>query len=138
VPHASWGLRVSAKATTGARDGASSLIQHGGDPFVAAASPEIPLRIVLVSPPPDETFCLQGKPGELIDLKVSRGEDLTFDFSIRMEGSLPNGRPRFLGSLVQGPPSARFVYICSGTLAGDSSSCWTRRAKVPLAESALH
>jgi hypothetical protein len=26
----------------------------------------------------------------------------------------------------------RFIYVCSGTLAGQAESCWTRRAKVPL------
>ena len=32
----------------------------------------------------------------------------------------------------QGPPSGRFVYVNSGTLAGQKGSCWSRRAKVPL------
>jgi hypothetical protein len=32
----------------------------------------------------------------------------------------------------QRPPDGRFVYICSGTLAGQPFSCWTRRDKVPL------
>jgi hypothetical protein len=85
---------------------------------VTTASTEVPLRIVLISPPPDETFCLQGKPGELIDPRVSCGEDLTFNFSVRLEGSLPDGRPRFLGRLVQGPPSGRFVYIQNASASG--------------------
>ena len=39
---------------------------------------------------------------------------------------------RFFGAVAQGPPEGRFVYVCSGTLAGQAESCWTRRAKVPL------
>lgn len=93
----------------------------------------VDLRIVVVSPPPGVTFSLQGKPGELIDPIQSDGGDIAFDFSVRLGPPLPDGRPRFLGKLVQGPPTARFVYVCSGTMAGDAQSCWTRRAKVPLA-----
>ena len=78
------------------------------------------LRIVLVSPPPDVTFCIQGKPGELIDPVRSDGGDIAFDFSVRLGDPLPDGRPRFLGRVVQGPPVARFVYMCSGTMAGDA------------------
>jgi hypothetical protein len=35
------------------------------------------------------------------------------------------------GPAAQGPP-ARFVYVHSGTRAGQVGSCWDRRAKVPL------
>ena len=39
----------------------------------------------------------------------------------------------FLGPFTQGPPASRFVYVNSGTLAGESGTPWTRRAKIPLA-----
>jgi len=42
--------------------------------------------------------------------------------------------PNFLGPFVQGPRGGRFVYVNSGTLAGQADSCWTRRAKVGLKE----
>ena len=42
------------------------------------------------------------------------------------------GKPNFLGPVAQGPPAGRFVYVNSGTSAGQADSCWTRRAKVPL------
>ena len=90
------------------------------------------MRIVVVAPPSDVVFCIQGKPGELFDPVRSTGKDLKFDFAVRVGGPLPDGSPRFLGKVVQGPVGARFVYVCSGTLAGDHASCWTRRAKVPL------
>src|SRR5688572_33472964 len=95
-------------------------------------STEVRLRIIVVAPPADVMFCVQGKPGELVDQVRSSGKDLTFELSVRLGPELPDGGLRFLGKHVQGPPSARFVYICSGSLAGDVGSCWTRRAKIPL------
>ena len=90
------------------------------------------MSIIVVAPPPDVMFCVQGKPGGWIDPVRSTGKDITFGFSVRLGPRLPDGGLRFLGKVAQGPPSARFIYICSGTMAGDSQSCWTRRAKVPL------
>ena len=56
---------------------------------------------------------------------------MTFEFEVRV-GTRSGGQPNFLGPFVQGPPAGRFVYINSGTLAGQTDSPWTRRAKVPL------
>ncbi len=86
------------------------------------------LRIVIVDPPSGVAWAVQGKPGELLQRARSTGDDLTFETEVRIAGP----GPRILGRAVQGPPTARFVYLCSGTLAGDVTSCWTRRAKVPL------
>lgn len=93
---------------------------------------ELPLRITLEAPPAGVQFCLQGRPGELFDRKRSSGKDLSFDFSIRVAPGKTAGSLRFSGPFTQGPPAERFVYICSGTLAGQAGTEWTRRAKVPL------
>lgn len=94
----------------------------------------IPFRIVVVDPPRDVHFRLQsGKsPGELLPPARSTSSALTFTFELRLGEPLSDGRPRFLGGLAQGPPEERFVYVNSGTLAGQTASCWTRRAKVHL------
>ncbi len=93
---------------------------------------ELPLRIVLVDPPPGVAFRLQhGKSGLVAPVLVGR-DSITFDFSVRLGDSLPDGRPRFLGGFAQGPPQARFVYVNSGTLAGEVGTQCTRRAKVHL------
>jgi hypothetical protein len=85
------------------------------------------LRIVLVAPPPDVAFAIGSKGAEpLIQRMRSRGKDLTVEVVARVKDG------RLLGNEIHGPPAARFVYVCSGTLAGDPTSCWTRRAKVPL------
>jgi hypothetical protein len=89
----------------------------------------LPLRITLQHPPPGVLFCVQGKPGEYLSQTRSTDADLVFDIEVRV---VAGTRPRILGAVAQGPPAQRFVYICSGTYAGDKATCWSRRAKVPL------
>ncbi len=88
----------------------------------------LPLRITVKRPPRGVTFCVQGKPGEYLSQTRSTDADLVFDIEVRAAGE----PPRLLGAVVQGPPAGRFVYICSGTYAGESNACSGRRAKVPL------
>lgn len=93
---------------------------------------EIRLRIRVVGPPPGVVFGLQRGRDELVTPVLSDGSELVFDLTARI-GERPDGSaPNFLGPFTQGPVSARFVYVNSGTLAGQSHSCWTRRAKLPL------
>jgi hypothetical protein len=93
---------------------------------------EIPLRITLVHPPRDVVFCLQRGKEEIVSPVRATGGDLSFELSVRVREGRPDGPPNFLGPFTQGPPAARFVYVNSGTSAGEAGSCWTRRAKVPL------
>ena len=94
----------------------------------------VPFRILVVEPPRGVHFRLQiGKsPGKLLPPARSTASALTFEFNLRLGEPLSDGRPRFLGPLTQGTPEKRFVYVNSGTLAGQPASCWTRRAKVHL------
>jgi hypothetical protein len=93
---------------------------------------EIPLRITLVAPPSDVMFCLQRGRDELVSQQRSTGAPLSFDFTVRVKAA--GDQPmNFLGPFTQGPPASRFVYVNSGTMAGESETPWTRRAKIPLA-----
>lgn len=83
-----------------------------------------------MGPPTSVLFCLQAGKGELVNPVRATGRDLAFDFELQCVAGDP---PRLLGRFAQGPPAARFVYVCSGTSAGDIASAWTRRAKIPLA-----
>jgi len=56
---------------------------------------------------------------------------LTFEFPMTV-ADLDAEPPRLTGEFAQGPARARFVYVNSGTMAGQPGSCWTRRAKIPL------
>ena len=97
-------------------------------------STEISLRITAVKPPKEVAFALQGGKGdqwENVDVKVSKGRDLSFDFAVQVK-KRPDGRPNFLGPFTQGPPAKRFVYLRVGKIAGQTDSPWERRVKIPL------
>lgn len=92
----------------------------------------LPLRITLLHPPPGVRFRLQSGRTELVAPTREDGAAISFDFEVRVadrDGAQP---PRFLGPFTQGPPAVRFVYVNSGKQAGESDSCWDRRAKIPL------
>lgn len=96
---------------------------------------DLPLRIVIDQPIPGVTLALQRGGGTRFDLigpVQSSIQALVFDLDITLDGSTAAGGPRLLGPFVQGPPTARFVYINVGTYAGQIGSPWQRRVKVPL------
>jgi len=89
------------------------------------------LRIVLVDPPVGVRFAVQQGRDDLVAVTTSTGTDVVLDAVV--EARLDADRLAVRGPLAHGPASARFLYVCSGTLAGQVDSCWSRRAKVPLA-----
>jgi len=94
--------------------------------------PEIPLRIALIDAPRGVLFALQRGRSELVAAIRSSGAPICFDFTARLVVASDNRNVDFRGPFVQGRPGSRFVYVNSGTYAGDQKSCWSRRAKVPL------
>lgn len=96
---------------------------------------DLPLRIVMEDPVPGVAIVLQqgaSAKARLVGPTASSPSAMTFELEVSVDGPLPDGRPRLLGLYVQGPPDARFVYLCVGQLAGQPGSPWTRRVKVPL------
>lgn len=95
---------------------------------------ELPIRIILESPPTGVDFGIQKGSGnnyETILKQRSNGKDLCFEFKISVkekETTLYN----FTGPYVHGPSNERFIYVDIGTAAGQFDSGWTRRLKVPL------
>ena len=95
---------------------------------------ELPLRIILLTPPASVDFGLQNGRGndyETIQTQRSKGKDLSFEFTVRVKTG-KDSVPNFLGPIVQGPTGERFVYIDIGTYAGQTETCWSRRLKIPL------
>jgi len=93
---------------------------------------ELPLRIRVLQPLKDVSYFLQQGKGELVAPVQDTEAELVFELTVRLGKPRADGGPNLLGPFVQGPPAGRFVYINSGTLAGQPDSPWTRRAKVPL------
>ena len=92
----------------------------------------LPLRITLVNPPRGVSFCLQEGRHDLVAPTSESTQHMSFDFAVNVANEGPVEPPNFLGSFVQGPRGGRFVYANSGTYAGESESCWSRRAKISL------
>jgi hypothetical protein len=76
---------------------------------------------------------LQEGKDDLVPPSSDTGEQVSFDFTVNIANDRTAGPPNLRGKSVQGPPAGRFVYINAGTYAGHADSCWSRRAKVPLA-----
>ncbi len=95
---------------------------------------EIPVRIILQSPPPGVVFGLQkgkGNSYEIIQKQRSDNGDLLFECEISVK-NLQSPEGDFTGPFVQGPINERFIYIGIGTYAGQPESVWGRRLKIPL------
>ncbi len=92
---------------------------------------QVVLRILVVEPPEGVIFAVQRGRDELLPPEARIGDTLVFEFSLRIADADAQP-PRLVGPFAQGPPATRFVYVNSGTLAGQPESYWTRRAKVPL------
>lgn len=93
---------------------------------------ELHLRIIVESPPTGVTFAVQRGRSDLLAPSSTSAHSLVFEFQIFV-ADVSTEPPRLTGEFAQGPPGGRFIYINSGTYAGQTSSCWSRRAKVPLA-----
>jgi hypothetical protein len=86
------------------------------------------LRVTLLNPPPGVLFSLQDRNNNLSQQTLSTGADITFEWEIELDAA---GRAK--GTFAMGPPAARFLYINSGTYAGQTATPYGRRAKLPLA-----
>lgn len=93
----------------------------------------LPLRITLVKPLRGVPLCLQQGKADLVPPSSNSGEQVSFDLTVNIANDWAEGPPNLRGPSVQGPAADRFIYINSGTYAGQADSCWSRRAKVTLA-----
>mgnify|MGYP000394388177 CR=1 FL=1 len=93
---------------------------------------DLALRIIVDNPVPGFVMALQrGATAKVEQVPPAHRSETTlvFDFAVAVDGALGDGRPRLLGPYVQGPPEARFVYLCIRSAAG---APWSGRAKIPL------
>jgi hypothetical protein len=93
--------------------------------------PQAKFRIIVVDPLPGVTYALQRGRSKLQPPARSAATELAFEFQLTI-ADIDADPPRLTGEFAQGPPNKRFVYVNSGSMAGQAGSPWTRRAKVPL------
>jgi hypothetical protein len=97
----------------------------------------LPLRIILVDPPPGVDFGIQegnGNNYQTITVKRSKAANLFLECTIIVKWNRTDGPPNFAGPISQGPQTGRFIYIDIdiGKLAGQFDIYWQRRIKIPL------
>lgn len=91
---------------------------------------EIPMRVKVLRPLAGVTTKVQRGKNELLAPRNVSADAIAFEFDITVD--LSTSSPNFLGKYAQGPKDARFVYVNSGTYAGQVNSSWARRAKISL------
>jgi hypothetical protein len=91
---------------------------------------ELLIRITIEAAPAGVAWALQSGRDELLP-PSGRSKGLTFEATVRVVTGA-DGAIDFRGRVVQGPRNGRFIYLNSGTRAGQADSPWDRRAKVSL------
>lgn len=91
------------------------------------------MRIVVDAQPRGVKFAVQRGKADLLPPSPGEADSLRFDFSLRVAVDPGDGSFNFLGEFAQGPRADRFVYLNSGTYAGQQHTTWARRAKLKLA-----
>ena len=91
---------------------------------------ELGIRIRVIAPPKGVKMLVQRGRHELVPPVNKTDGELVFEFPVEVD--LSSGVPNFLGKYAQGPKDARFLYVNSGTAAGELGSPWSRRAKLSL------
>src|SRR5437764_6998927 len=105
----------------------SQRINRSNYNFGAMSKFKIAIRLNVLNPPKGVAMRVQKGRDELLEPSSDSSKALVFDFPITVD--LSDKTPNFLGEFAQGPKTARFVYVNSGTYAGQADSCWGRRAK---------
>jgi len=93
---------------------------------------QIRLRITILSPPAGTKWALQLGKSDLVPPLRAAERAVVFETDVEVTVGSKAEPFRLRGPAVQGRSGDRFLYLNSGTSAGDYTSIWSRRAKVPL------
>ncbi|QNM96757.1 DUF5990 family protein [Chitinimonas koreensis] len=96
-----------------------------------ATSTLLNLTVVVECPVGGVAYGLQRGRDQLDFVQVAQGGLMRFDFQVEQRPT-PVGTVDVRGAHVQGPRGNRFIYINTGTYAGQTDSRWSRRAKIAL------
>jgi hypothetical protein len=92
---------------------------------------QLKFRVVVEEPLAGVSYAVQRGPSDLPAPSRFTKSELVFEFPLTL-ADIDAEPPRLTGEFAQGPAKQRFVYVNSGSMAGQKDTCWTRRAKVPL------
>ena len=95
-------------------------------------SARIRLRITIVNFPAGTKWALQLGKSDLVPPVRAAAGAAVFEADVELATGSATEPLRLRGAVVQGRPGDRFLYLNSGTYAGDRKSIWSRRAKVRL------
>lgn len=98
-----------------------------------ATASELQLILVVTAPPPGVVFAVQSGRDGLVTPYASSDMSLSFALTLSLGPALADGSFNFRGPFAQGTPADRFIYVNSGTYAGQVGCPWERRAKIKLA-----
>jgi hypothetical protein len=101
-------------------------------------APELQIILVLTAPPSDVLFAVQHGRDGLLQPYASTVECISFAITFSLGPALADGSFNFRGPFAQGTPADRFIYVNSGTYAGQPGCHWERRAKIKLADIPRH
>lgn len=91
---------------------------------------QIGIRIRVLDPMKGVGMQVQRGKCDLLPPTKKTAAELAFEFEIDVD--LSAGTPNFLGPYAHGPKNGRFIYVNSGTYAGEPNSAFGRRAKLLL------
>jgi len=94
---------------------------------------ELQIILVLTAPPSDVLFAVQHGRDGLLQPYASTADLISFAITMNLGPALADGSFNFRGPFAQGTPDDRFIYVNSGTYAGQLGCRWERRAKIKLA-----
>jgi len=94
---------------------------------------ELMIRVVVKNAPRGVKFAVQRGKSDLLEPSSCTDTELVFDVPVRVASRPGSKIPSILGPYAQGPASDRFLYLNSGTMAGQTQTGWTRRAKIKMA-----
>jgi len=98
-----------------------------------ATAAGLQIILVVVNPPPGVVFAVQHGRDGLLPPYAAAADALSFALTLPLGPALPDGTFNYRGAFAQGTPAERFIYLNSGTYAGQQDTPWARRAKIQLA-----
>lgn len=98
-----------------------------------AVPTELQVILVLTDPPSGVVFAVQHGRDGLLPPHAATADSLLFAFTLPLGPAMTDGGFNYRGPFAQGTPAERFIYVNSGTYAGQHDTPWARRAKIKLA-----